>query len=225
MSLPFAIPLAVGAAQTIGGLIQRNKARREFEEAEQPDYSQSDAYQTAEASANLSYRQAQEGLPEQVRRFQEDMIGRSGAASLATQQGLRSGLAGVSATAQSLTDQYRNLAAMDANQQIENRQRFYAQQNMFQREQQRDFDYKLGDFINQQAARLGRMSAGADTMNAGLGGLSTMFGQAIAGGDFTGNPGATGGNSFNPNFNPSSMTTIGPPQIGSPLVPQLQLPQ
>jgi hypothetical protein len=81
---------------------------------------------------------------------------------------------------------------MDANQQIQNRQRFYTQQNMFQNEQRRAFDYEMGDFINQQAARLGRMSAGNQTMNAGLGGLSTMFGQAIAGGGLTGNPGASG---------------------------------
>lgn len=192
MGLPLAIPLAIGAAQTIGGMIQRGSARKDFENAEMPDYTQSDAYQTAEGSANLAYRQAQEGLPEQVRRFQEDMIGRSGAASLATQGSLRSGIAGVSQTAQTLSDQYRQLASMDANQQIQNRQRYYTQQNAFQGEQRRAFDYEMGDFINQQAARLGRMSAGNQTMNAGLSGMSTMFGQAIQGGGLTGNPGASG---------------------------------
>ncbi len=184
--------LLLGGVQTGLGLFQRRKAQREFENAEQPDYTQSDAFQTAESSANLAYRQAQEGLPEQVRRRQEDMIGRSGAAGLATTGSLRSGIAGVGQTAQSLTDAYRDLAAMDAQQQIANRGRFFQQQNLFQREQQRAFDYEMGDFINQQAARLGRMSAGQQTIDAGLSGLSSLFGQAIAGGGLTGNPGASG---------------------------------
>ena len=191
MSLPLAVGLGLGALQTGIGLFQRRKAQRDFENAEMPDYMDSDAYRTAESSANLAYRQSQSGLPERVRRRQEDLIGRSGAAGLATTGSLRSGIAGVGQTAQSLTDAYSNLAAMDAQQQISNRNRFFQQQNILQNEQRRAFDFTMGDYINQQAARLGRMSAGADTMNAGLGGLSSMFGQAIAAGELTGNPGAT----------------------------------
>lgn len=195
MPLPLAIPIIQGglaAAQTLGGIFQRNKARREFEAAEMPDYTESAAYQNAEQTANLAGRYAQEGMPEQARRFQEDMIGRSGAAALASQGTMR-GLAGAGGVATSLADSYRKLAADDANMQIQQRGNYLQQRNIFQREQARAFDDQMGNFINQQAARLGRMSAGNETMNSGLGGLSSALSMGIDTGLLTGNPGASGG--------------------------------
>jgi hypothetical protein len=177
MALPLVIAgvqAGVSVAQTIGGLIAKNKARREFEDAEAPNYFDSKAYQTAESSANQAYRYAQEGLPEASMRFQEDMIGRSGAASLATQGGLRSGIAGVASTAATVSDQYRKLAGMDAQQRISNRGTYFNQLNNLQGQQQIQADREYGTFLNDQAVRLSRMTGNQETMNNGIEG----FGQA-----------------------------------------------
>ncbi len=163
---------AVSLAQTIGGLIGGRRARDEFEEAEAPNYLDSQAYQTQEALANQSYRFAQEGLPEASRRFQEDMIGRSGAAALATTGSLRSGIAGVGQTAQSLADSYRTLAMDDANQRIANRGEYFRQMGRLQQEQRVQADREYGQFLNQQAARLSLMTGNRQTMNMGIQGLS-----------------------------------------------------
>jgi hypothetical protein len=172
MAIGLAIPLALSAGQALFGGLQSRRARKEFENAEMPDYTQSDAYQTAESTMNLAGRYAQEGLPEQVMRFQEDMIGRSGAAGLATTGSLRAGVGGVASAATSLADQYRQLAAMDANAQLQARGEYMRQRENFQGEQRTAFDNQMGQFINQQASRLGRMSAGNQTMNQGLSNLS-----------------------------------------------------
>jgi hypothetical protein len=177
--IPLAIPLALTLGQTIMGGIQSRKARNEFENAEMPDYTKSQAYQTAESTMNLAGRFAQEGLPERVMRFQEDMIGRSGAAGLATTGSLRSGMGGVASAAASLADQYRQLAAMDANAQLGARQEYIRQRENFQGEQRKAFDDQMGNFINQQAARLGRMVGGNQTMNQGLSNISSVMGMGI----------------------------------------------
>lgn len=176
MPLPaIAIPMiaqgATSLAQTVGGFLGKNKAQKEFENAEVPNYFDTAAYKTAESSANQAYRYAQEGTPEASMRFQEDMIGRSGAAALASQGSLRSGIAGVGATAQSLADQYRQLASMDANQRIANRGTYFNQLNNLQTAQNVQADREYGNFLNKQASRLAEMSAGRDTMNAGIAGL------------------------------------------------------
>lgn len=177
--IPLAIPLALSLGQTALGAINSRKARKEFENAQMPDYSQSDAYQTAESSMNLAGRYAQEGLPENAMRFQEDMIGRSGASGLASANTLRSGLGGISGAATSLADQYRQLAAMDANTQLQARGEYMRQRENFQGEQRKAFDDQMGNFINQQAARLGRMTAGNQTMNQGLANLSSTSAMGI----------------------------------------------
>lgn len=177
--IPLAIPLALSLGQTILGAVQQKKARKEFESAEMPDYTQSQAYQTAESSMNLAGRYAQEGLPERVMRFQEDMIGRSGAAGLATTGSLRSGVGGIASAATSLSDQYRQLAAMDANAQLGARQEYMRQRENFQGDQRKAFDDQMGNFINQQAARLGRMAAGNQTMNQGFSNISTAMGMGV----------------------------------------------
>lgn len=173
MGLSYAIPLT----QTILGGVQQRKARNDFERESKnmPDYTQSQAYQTAESTMNLAGRYAQEGLPERVMRFQEDMIGRSGAAGLASSGSLRSGVGGIASAATSLSDQYRQLAAMDANAQLGARQEYLRQRENFQGDQRKAFDDQMGNFINQQAARLGRMAAGNQTMNQGLNNMSAVM--------------------------------------------------
>ncbi len=172
MGFALALPLALSIGQTIMGGIQSRNARRDFENAQMPDYTQSGAYRTAESTMNLAGRYAQEGMPERSMRFQEDMIGRSGAAGLATTGNLRAGIGGVASAATTLADQYRQLAAMDANIQLQQRGEYMRQRENFQGEQRRAFDDQMGNFINQQAARLGRMSAGNQTMNQGLANIS-----------------------------------------------------
>jgi hypothetical protein len=185
------IPLIIGglaAAQGLAGYLDSRKARKEFEGAQSPDYTQSQAYKTAQTTANLAGRYAQEGLPEDSLRFQEDMIGRSAAASLSGQGSLRQGVSGITGTAMSLSDQYRQLAAMDANAQIQQRGQYLNQLNRFQQEQRYGFENEVADYVNQQAARLARMSGGMDMMNAGLSGLSTSLAAGIDTGNLTGNP-------------------------------------
>lgn len=177
MPLPAAaIPLiaqgATSLAQIVGGIFGGRKARKEFENAEVPNYFDTEAYKTAESSANQAYRYAQEGLPEASRRMLSDDIARSGAAGLATTGSLRSGIAGASATAQTLADQYRNLASMDAQQRIQNRGTYFNQLNNLQQAQNVQADREYGNFLNQQASRLARMTANRETLNQGIGGLS-----------------------------------------------------
>lgn len=179
MALPLAIPLvmgAIGAGQAIFGTRQANRAQDRFENAQAPSLLDSRAYQTAQTTQNLTGRWAQTGLPEQSLRLQQDMIGRSGAASLASAGSLRQGVAGLGATAQSLGDQYRNLASMDANQRIANRQQYLGArqnvQNIEMEQGQRDY----GQFLNQQAMRLAQMSAGRQTASQGLQGITNAAG-------------------------------------------------
>jgi len=178
----FVIPAVMGAislAQTIGGAVSARKARKEFENRERLDYTDTDAFRTAETSENMAGRWAQEGIPESAFRFQEDMISRSGAAALSGAQGLRQGVSGLSATAYGLADQYRSLAAMDAQQQLANRQDWMRQRDNLQNQQRYAFDIEMDDYTLDQAAVLGRMSAGRDTMNAGLSGISTGLATAV----------------------------------------------
>lgn len=187
---PLVLPAIMGgisAAQSLVGFFDSRKARKEFEGAEIPDYTQSEAYKTSQTTANLAGRYAQEGIPESAMRFQEDMIGRSAAASLSGQGSLRQGVSGITGTATSLADQYRSLAAMDANAQISQRGQYLNQMNQFQQEQRYGFENEIADYVNQQAARLARMSGGMDMMNAGLGGLSQSLAAGIDTGKLTPN--------------------------------------
>jgi predicted transcriptional regulator len=179
----------ISLAQSLVGLIDRKKAQKSFESAKMPDYTQSDAYKTAQRTANLAERFAQEGLPEEVLRFQEDMIGRSSAASLSGAGSLRQGVAGIGGTAMSLADQYRGLASMDANAQIAQRSQYLTQLNNFQKEQRYGFENEIADYVNRQAARLARMSGGMNMINSGLGGMSQSLASLIDTGMFntTGN--------------------------------------
>lgn len=227
MALPLAaIPLiAQGASsigQIVGGAIGQGRAREEYENAEVPNYFDTKAYQTAEGSANQAYRYAQEGLPEASRRMQEDMIGRSGAAALASQGSLRSGIAGVSQTAQTLADQYRNLASMDAQQRISNRGTYFNQLNNLQRAQDVQADREYGTFLNQQAARLARMSGNRQTMNKGIQGLSQAGTLAFQAGI---TPKEFGGFlNTEQRQNPINATSMNSIPFGT-IQPQLMLPQ
>lgn len=167
-AIPIIAQTLMGGAQRLMGGAQARLAQDRFENAVAPSLLNSRAYGTARTTENLTQRWAQTGLPEQTMRFQQDMIGRSGAASLASAQGLRQGTMGLGATAQSLGDQYRSLASMDAQQRIANRgQWLQARQNVQGIEmQQADRDY--GNFLNQQAARLAQMSAGRGMQSQGM---------------------------------------------------------
>lgn len=221
MALPLAIPIAsaaISGAQAIGGMFSRKKARKEFEEAEMPDFFESQAFGQAQQNAGLAGRYAKQGLPEESFRFQEDMIGRSGAAALASQGSLRSGIAGSTAVAQSLSDQYRNLAGMDAQARIQQQGQYLQSLGLLQQAQQQGFDYQMGDYVNQQAARLGRMSAGNQTMNAGLEGIGTAASMVVDSGLLN-----MTGKSDPPK--PKIMKPKAAKPIGSPIRPQLMLPR
>lgn len=223
VALPIIAQGATSLAQTVGGFFGERKARREFENAEVPNYFDTEAYKTAQSSANQAYRYAQEGLPEASRRLQEDMIGRSGAASLATTGSLRSGIAGVAQTANTLADSYRDLASMDAQQRIANRGQYFQQLNNLQRAQDIQADREYGQFLNQQAARLARMTGNRQTMNQGIQGLSQAGTLAFMGGT---TPQEFGGfmkskRDTLDDVTMQPMQTIGAGQIGSPAIPQL----
>jgi len=171
-----AIPIAMAglsAIQTVGGMIQQNRARKDFEEQNEnmPNILDSRAYQTAKTSENMATRFAQEGLPEETMRFQEDMIGRSGAAALSSVSGLR-GLQSVGGIATSLADQYRSLASMDANQRISNRNQMFAQRQNVQSIEMNQAGREYGQALNMQAASLARMSAGQQNIQSGIDGFA-----------------------------------------------------
>jgi hypothetical protein len=223
MGLPLAVPLiaqgVTSLSQIVGGAIGGKRARDEYENAEVPNYFDTEAYKTAESTANQAYRYAQEGLPEESRRFAEDNIGRSGAAALATTGSLRSGIAGVGQTASTLADSYRNLAGMDAQQRIANRGQYFQQMGNLQRAQDIQANREYGQFLNQQSARLARMTANRNTMNQGIQGLSQAGTLAFMGGTTPREFGGFmqgkrfGGETMNP------METIGAGPIGSPVNP------
>ena len=163
----------LSAAQTIGGFFQQNRARKDFEKQNEnmPSLFDSRAYQTAKTSENMATRFAQEGLPEETMRFQEDMIGRSGAAALSSVSGLR-GLQSVGGIATSLADQYRSLASMDATQRIANRDQMFAQRENVQGIEMNQAGRDYGQALNMQAASLARMSAGQQNIQSGIDGLA-----------------------------------------------------
>jgi hypothetical protein len=215
---------AMGLAQTVGGLFGRKKAREEFENMELPSILDSEAYKTAEMSANLAGRQAQEGLPEQTMRFQEDMISRSGAAALNTQGSLR-GLQGVGGIATSLADQYRQLASMDAGQRVANRERYFAERRNVQGLEMQQADREYGQALNKQAAALARMTANQQNIQSGLGALSEAGSMAFSAGfipkeygGFLGGGKRPGGTVMKP------MQAIGAKSLGGSAVPQLATP-
>lgn len=180
--IPLLISGGIAAGQAIGGLIKRNKAKKALGNMKELDYTESDAYKTAQTSANLAGRYAQEGIPEQSLRFQEDMIGRSGAASLASAGSLRQGTIGLGATAIGLADQYRGLAAMDAQQRVANRGQFFDQLQNLQGQQAQAFDYQMGYDMLKRSQYLGEMTAGQDMINSGLSGIANAAGAFASGG-------------------------------------------
>lgn len=175
MPIPLAaIPIAAQAISGIGkgiaGLFGRKKAREDFNNVEMPSILDSQAYQTAQTSENLAQRFAQEGLPEQTMRFQEDMIGRAGAAALASQGTLR-GLTQGGGVAQSLLDQTRQLAAMDAQQRIANRGEWFRQRQNVQGLETMQAEREYGQAVNKQAEALARMTANQQNVQSGLNAL------------------------------------------------------
>lgn len=182
MAIPLLASAGIAAGQAIGGLFKRNKAKKALADMQELDYSQSDAYKTAESTANLAGRYAQEGLPEQSFRFQEDMIGRSGAASLASAGSLRQGTMGLGATAIGLADQYRGLASMDAQQRVTNRGQYFTQLQNLQGQQAQDFDYQMGYDMLKRSQQLGEMTAGQGMINQGLRGILGAGGAFASGG-------------------------------------------
>lgn len=228
MPLPLAaVPLiaqgAAGLGQFVGGLFGRNKARKDFENAELPSIYDSRAYETAQTTENLAERFAQQGLPEQTMRFQEDMISRSGAAALNSLSGLR-GLQSVGGIATSLADQYRQLASMDAQQRIANRgQWFDARQNVQGLEQaQAERDY--GQALNKQAASLARMTANQQNIQSGLGALYGAGNMAMSAAYTPQQFGGFLNTNKNKNYGMAQMRTIGANTIGSQVQPQLAYP-
>lgn len=157
-----------GQSQMLIGWLNRRKAKKAYEGMQDLNYKESDAYQTAASTANLAERQANFGIPEASFRFQEDMIGRSGAAALASAGSLRQGTMGLSQASVGLADQYRGLASMDAQQRLSNRDQMFQQRNIFMGQQENDFNVRMGYDMNERARLLGEMAAGRDQFNNGL---------------------------------------------------------
>lgn len=182
MAIPLLIAGGIAATQAGIGFFKNRKAKRELRDMTELDYTESDAYKTAQTSANLAGRYAQEGIPEQSMRFQEDMISRSGAASLASAGSLRQGTIGLGATAIGLADQYRGLAAMDAQQRVENRGQFFSQLGNLQSQQAQAFDYEMGYDMLKRSQYLGEMTAGQNMINQGFAGMAGAAGAYASGG-------------------------------------------
>lgn len=219
MAIPLLIAGGIAATQAGIGFFKNRKAKRELRDMKELDYTESDAYKTAQTSANLAGRYAQEGIPEQSMRFQEDMISRSGAASLASAGSLRQGTIGLGATAIGLADQYRGLAAMDAQQRVENRGQFFTQLQNLQGQQAQAFDYEMGYDMLKRSQYLGEMTAGQDMMNQGLSGMAGAAG-AFASGGF----GLGGGQPTQERVHMNKIPTIPAPNMGYQ-TPQLMLPR
>jgi hypothetical protein len=212
VAAPLIAQTATSLAQTFGGMFGGRKARREFENAVAPNYLDSEAYQTAETTANLTSRWAQEGMPEASRRLQEDYIGRAGASALQNVGSLR-GAANTGMVAQSLADQYRGLASMDAQQRIANRTQYLGARQNLQNQQKVQADREYGQFLNQQAARLARMTANRQTMNQGIAGLgqagTLAFQAGITPREFGGFLGGQPNNVDSPYLPPQQSSTSG----------------
>lgn len=215
--IPWAQIIGGGAGLTQGivGTINKNKAKKALANMKELDYSESDAYKTAQTSANLAGRYAQEGIPEQSMRFQEDMIGRSGAASLASAGSLRQGTIGLGATAIGLADQYRGLAAMDAQQRVANRGQFFSQLGNLQAQQAQDFDYQMGYDMLKRSQYLGEMTAGQNMINQGLAGMTGAAGSYMSDGGY--------GVPRQPPMQADAITPKGIPMNN--VTPQLMLPK
>ena len=85
--------------------------------------------QNTGANVLSGYKQmAQEGLPEEAYLAQQEAIDRGASMGVQYLQGSRAGIRGIGNLAQSTTDAYRQLNAMDAQARLQNRQNYLAQQ-------------------------------------------------------------------------------------------------
>lgn len=151
------------AIPVLGALNRKKRADKAKKEEENFDYKNTQAYKSAEQEANLAYRQMQQGLPEESMRFQEDMIGRSGAAALNTAGNLRQGIAGVGSAGTGLASSYRSLAALDAQQRIANRGQYYDSLGNLRQQEQIAANISYADYVNNQAKLLAQQSARAES--------------------------------------------------------------
>jgi len=164
------------AIPILGAIERKKRADKAKDEEENFDYTQTEAYKSAQQEQNLAYRQMQTGLPEQSMRFQEDMIGRSGAAALNTASGLRQGVGGLAQTANSLSQSYRGLAALDAQQRIANRGQYYDSTANMRQQEQYAANISYADYVNNQAKLLAQQSARAESKKNNQKSMMDAFG-------------------------------------------------
>ena len=156
------------------------------------DFRDSEAYKQAEQNANLAGRYAQEGLPEESLRYGENMANRAIGSAISSTNSLR-GLGNVGALSTSLSDQYRDLAQMDANARVQQRAGYLQQLGLLQQAQQQAFDIDMGYDNLERSRLLGEMAAGRAMFNQGLQNIAKSgetFGNAM-GGSFGGGGGST----------------------------------
>jgi len=129
------------------------------------DYTQSLAYKNAQVSENLASRYAQEGLPQETLNMYQDENNRVVASGLNSIGSLRSGISGVAGLASTVLDGNRKIMAMDANQRLENRDKWFQSRDNLMRQQEMAFDYEMGYDMLERSRYLSEMAAGRAEQN------------------------------------------------------------
>lgn len=166
MGMPLGgVGAGVGAAVgLVGGIIAAEQQKRLIEDAKEkiknmPDYRKSEAYLNAATQAGRADRYAQEGLTADQKALAQTGIERGVGNTLANAGNLQSGLMGMSANATSLGDMYTQLASVDAQQKVANRERAFAEQKNFQQAQDDAFSLDLAKQQNLLDLTLGEMKS------------------------------------------------------------------
>lgn len=171
-----AIPLVMGGIQSLSGLVQTHKAKKEIKDmGERPDATMP---QALSSSVAMAQRQADEGIPLASKSLFEQGADRAAANFTAGAGDLRSGLMGLTGATQTLTDSARQLAAQDAQQRLINQQS-YQDALIAKAEEQRRLENEnvLGRYDVKRAEAFGRMERGQAEKMAGM--QSVLNGMAV----------------------------------------------
>ncbi len=164
-----AIQGAVGIGQMVYGAVQSNKAKKELEALERPEYEIPE-----EITQNLSAaeRMALEGLPAQERKLYLEDIQRAIATggSQLTDRGL--GVAGVTGLVQEQTDALRGLLQMDVSARREGQAAVATARGSLASFKEKEFQVNELDPFLQESLRLEALQ-GAGTQNI-MGGVTTI---------------------------------------------------
>jgi len=165
-----------GIAQSIFGAVQRNKAKKAYEGMENLDYTKSAAYGNAQVSENMAGRFAQEGLPQESLNLYQDQANRTVSSGISSIGSLRSGVSGVAGLASTVLDSNRQIMAMDSNQRLQNREKWFNTRDNLMSQQQKAFDYEMGYDLLERSRYLSEMAGGREQFNQGLNNIAGGLG-------------------------------------------------